>query len=645
MLFLLKIKKMRNWVIILFFFIGVNTLSSQFKLDSLKNSALKQKDSVLVDTYISLFKHYYKKDHQADSMLKFAKLAYANAAKYQLQGRQLRAKRGIVLSYLALKKNDSAKSNLTEGLILAKKFNATAEIIEMNNLFGFIYGKENELDKAAFYYLNSVREYEKLKDYPNLAFTYKNVIVIFTLQDQFPKILYYVNKTLDLLPKIDQKENAEIVSGIYSSAAQHYFYVAEKSNYKKSLMDSALILADSCLKIAQRNDVKQGLSDAYYIFALDFLKKSDYKNSEVYFYKALQDVNNVQERTAFNIYSSLASLSLKTDEYNKAKLYLDTCKALPISKELDCPLILSELEYYMYRGMKDYEKALIAHENYLKQSKIILENNRNKTINDLETKYQTELKEEKIAKLNQLQEINSLQIRSLLGFVAVTVLVIIIIIFFYRQSIVKSKLKTIETEQRLNRARMDPHFFFNALSSLQGLVNDDSKRKEASNYISNFSKIMRQSLESTYIETVSIEQEIDFLTNYLELQKLRTGNKFNFRFQFDKDLEINELLIPSMILQPFIENSIEHGFANAEQGGIITIAFALNESNILVSIMDNGIGLNAAAKNKDHTSRAIQIIKDRLYLLNQKHKTNATFVIGQNLNGGTKVEIVLPIIN
>lgn len=640
----IKIKKMRNYFVVLVFFIGISTLSSQLKPDSLKKVSLVQKDSILVDTYFNLFKYYFKKEHQPDSMLKYAQLSYSTSEKNQLKSRLVKSKRGIVLSYMELQQVDVAKKNLKEGLDLAKKYNNVSEIIEMNNLFGFIYGKENELDRSAYYYLNSAKEYEKIKDYPNLAFTYKNVIVIFTLLDQFPKILHYTNKSLELLPKINQKENPEIVSGIYSSAAQHYLYVGEKKN-KKSLIDSSLIFADSCLKVALRFDIKQGLSDAYYILALDLLKRKDYKKSESYFYKALEDRSNIMERAVFNIYSSLVNLKIKKEEYSEAKLFIDTCKSLPISKELDGPLMIAELEYYLYKGMGDNAKALIAHENLMKETKIILENAQNKSINDLETKYQSELKEEKIAKLNQQQEIDRLQIRSLFGFAGVTILAIIIIIFFYRQSTIKNKLKIIETEQRLNRARMDPHFFFNALSSLQGLVNDDKRKKEASDYVSNFSKIMRQSLESTYIETLSIENEIDFLKNYLELQKLRTGNKFNYNFVYDKDLEINELLIPSMILQPFIENSIEHGFVNKEQGGFITIGFATKENNIVVSIVDNGIGLGSNTKNKKHTSRAIQIIKDRLYLLNQKHKTNATFVVEENVSGGTKVEIVLPIIN
>ncbi|MBK7666279.1 MAG: histidine kinase [Sphingobacteriaceae bacterium] len=139
------------------------------------------------------------------------------------------------------------------------------------------------------------------------------------------------------------------------------------------------------------------------------------------------------------------------------------------------------------------------------------------------------------------------------------ILVLFVIIFFYRQSVLKNKFKALETEQRLNRARMNPHFFFNALASIQTLSMDTENQSKVSLLISKFSKIMRQSLESTYDELATIEDEILFLSNYLDLQKTRFNNKFEYEIKVDENLAQDELKIPSMLLQPFLENSIEHG--------------------------------------------------------------------------------------
>ncbi|MDX2173951.1 MAG: histidine kinase [Bacteroidota bacterium] len=634
-------KKLFIYFIILL--IGTS-LKANFNPDSLKKVSITQKDSALVDTYFSLFKYYFKKNRQPDSMYRYAQRSYSSSEKYKLYSRLVKSKRAIVLSLMELQKVELAKEQLNEGIELAKKYKNVNEVIEMNNLFGFIYGKENELDKSAFYYLNSAKEYEKLKDYPNLAFTYKNVVVIFTLLDQFPKILYYTTKSLELLPKINEKENPEIIVGVYSSAAQHFFYVGEKNN-KLSLMDSALIFADSCLKIAGRYNIKQGLADAYYIIGNHFIKKREFTRAENYFIKALENKNNIQERNAFNIYTGLVNININTQNYNKAKLFIDTCKSLPISNELDGPLIISELEYYLYKAMGDNTKALIAHEIFLKETKAILENTRNKTINDLETKYQTELKEEKIAKLNQQQEINKLQIRSLIGFGGAAILAIITIVFFYRQSAIKNKLKTIETEQRLNRARMDPHFFFNILSSLRSFTLKENNAIKTADYLTKYSKIMRQSLESSYNELISLETELEFLNSYFEIQKLRYPSKFNYEINIAENIETSEIQLPSMIVQPFVENAIEHGFSENTEMGKILLGFSVDNEELKITISDNGSGTtNNSAPQKSYPSRATQIVKDRLFLLNKQYKSNARFDISSQQSSGFTVVLVLPLI-
>ena len=249
-----------------------------------------------------------------------------------------------------------------------------------------------------------------------------------------------------------------------------------------------------------------------------------------------------------------------------ANLYLDMNK-----KEDDILLIATAYErlYEVNKLMGHKDVALNFHERMVKIRDSIRTLDVTETVNTLEKKYDQSENEKKINKLNyeketlhQQKEIDKLQIRSLIGIVAAIILLLIVIVFFYRQSVIKNQLNTIEIEQRLNRARMNPHFFFNALASLQNLSLSDSKKELVPGFISKFSKIMRQSLESTFNELDTIENEMSFLTDYLELQKLRSENRFSYEFELDDSIETNELLIPGMILQPFIENSIEHGFKN-----------------------------------------------------------------------------------
>jgi LytS/YehU family sensor histidine kinase len=213
-----------------------------------------------------------------------------------------------------------------------------------------------------------------------------------------------------------------------------------------------------------------------------------------------------------------------------------------------------------------------------------------------------------------------------------------------RQLSLKHKQTIMETEQRLNRARMNPHFFFNALASLQSFALRENDGKTLASNLSKFSNIMRETLESTYKDYVTIEQEMDFLNEYLEVQKIRFPKKFSYNIVAADDLEVDELVIPSMILQPFVENSIEHGFAGLDYEGHVDVFFTIENHEILIEISDNGQGLTTPQKiSNEHISRASQIIKDRIYLLNIKLKTKARFSIDNQSNGkGVVVKIYLP---
>ncbi len=232
-------------------------------------------------------------------------------------------------------------------------------------------------------------------------------------------------------------------------------------------------------------------------------------------------------------------------------------------------------------------------------------------------------------------------------FLAITGLLAALAIAFYlRQQSLKHKKNILETEQRLNRARMNPHFFFNALTALQKFALKENNGQAMASNLSKFSNIMRETLESTYKEYVTIEQEMEFLNEYLEVMKIRFPQTFSYEVAADKNLDIDELQIPAMIIQPFVENSIEHGFAGVAYPGKVSVLFKQEEKDLLICIMDNGKGLLTSVKeNNEHISRASQIIKDRIYLLNIKLKTKAGFSIDNNTAGqGVVVKIHLPLL-
>ena len=177
---------------------------------------------------------------------------------------------------------------------------------------------------------------------------------------------------------------------------------------------------------------------------------------------------------------------------------------------------------------------------------------------------------------------------------------------------------------------------------MQSLALTADKSKMAT-YMSKFANVMRKALDSSYEEMISIEEELKFMKEYLEVQQLRFPNKFEHAVHCDASLELHELKIPSMLLQPFVENSIEHGFKSSQEKGELTISINdLNDEEVLISVEDNGKEL-PSEQPKSHKSRALDIIKDRLTLFNRKFKTKASFKASKKEeSAGYKVSVILP---
>jgi len=207
--------------------------------------------------------------------------------------------------------------------------------------------------------------------------------------------------------------------------------------------------------------------------------------------------------------------------------------------------------------------------------------------------------------------------------------------------------KLIELEQKSLRLQMNPHFVFNTLNSIQGLIATEDY-KGARQQLSRFSKLMRQILENSREEKVMISEEIEALRNYLELEKSTRADIFEFEIISEVDPETLE--IPPLLVQPFAENAIIHGLAPLGKGGKLVIAFKENNGNLDITIEDNGIGRKAAReKNKSavhHKSAGLAVTEERLELLAGKSETQIHFEDLYNDKKeaiGTRVRIKIPL--
>ena len=213
------------------------------------------------------------------------------------------------------------------------------------------------------------------------------------------------------------------------------------------------------------------------------------------------------------------------------------------------------------------------------------------------------------------------------------------------ENLTKSILKSIKSQ-------MNPHFFYNALNTIQSFIFLDDK-KNATSYLSKFSKLTRMILEMSEKEKVSLNEEITALTLYFEIEKVRFNNDFTFQLNVDQQIDKDLISIPSMIVQPYVENAVKHGLLHKKNEKSLIVSFEKKDSNLQITIDDNGIGRQRSAelnyiKNEKHNSFSTQANQQRLELLNKGRNGNMAvqFIDKMDQNGnpiGTTVILSIPI--
>lgn len=214
--------------------------------------------------------------------------------------------------------------------------------------------------------------------------------------------------------------------------------------------------------------------------------------------------------------------------------------------------------------------------------------------------------------------------------------------------------EVVELEQKALRLQMNPHFIFNALNSIQSQIGNGNEQ-EARYYLAKFSRLMRQILDNSRSTLITLEQEVETLENYLLIEQYCNGNRFDYTISVDESLEPDFVKLPPMLLQPFVENAIKHGFRfppEENRRGKITIQFSDRDPYLECLVTDNGIGreraeeLNSQSKETYHVSTALTVTRERLELYQSEGPASSLEITdlkdetGQS--AGTRVVIRIP---
>ncbi|QSS96257.1 histidine kinase [Psychroflexus sp. ALD_RP9] len=529
------------------------------------------------------------------------------------------------------------------------------------------YRKQGIYDSAIANALNAKRIYDRLKLKPNQLLA--NCVLTTLYRDQ-----KYYDKALEL-----NKINLSLVKNDALSPSLGRYYFDLGTTYRA--LDS-LKLAEfnyiKSLEIAKETGFKPG--ENFMKLSLGQLYKvmDKYDKAEAYLKEVLPvyTQQNNKANVALINYDLGTIASLRANHQASIPYYE---KALKIYTELGRLQFIKDINqklFIAYNIIQDVAKAKAANQQFIVYKDSIESQKRDALIAEMKTKFETDqiAAENKLNKKRaELAEAEGQ--RNLIFLIAsiILILLLVAVFLFYsakqkeakKAALIKQELKASQQQLALEKqyrdselkalkAQMNPHFIFNVLNSIQEFI-VLNKKDLASEYLATFAELIRSYLFFSNRGSLTLEEEVDTLEKYLELEQLRFSQNFKYQILTDSIIDLDSIEIPTMIIQPYVENAIKHGLFHKKGDCNLNINFSLETQSVLKCIItDNGIGRAKAKvlnkkKSKLNQSFASQATASRLDLLNQKSfekiGVKITDLIENNEPKGTKVSLTIPIKN
>lgn len=501
---------------------------------------------------------------------------------------------------------------------------------------------------AIQYFQTAINGNRLIKNYRGLGLALANLGELYNQMEEYEKSIATSKQALVYLTGINMPymQTASNIADYYIPFKQY---------------DSALhYIKLSNELVVKNNDAETGITNKI-ILAKIYTGMGDYKLARSLLDTAVNALSKTDN--SWELCKALlayAGLDTTTQDFDNAKIHLNQALALAKKNEFK-PFAVVALQQLasVYSKTGDYKPAFQYQLQYT-QLKDSMSSSRSKSdLNDLEISYKTIQKEQEIQLLKKENDIKSLQLQksrqSIVSYITLSLaLVSVLVIVLYQRSrrhkIETEKMKA-ELQTQILRSQMNPHFIFNCLNSIENFIMQNDKR-QASDYLNKFSLLIRSILDSSRNDVVPIAKDMESLKLYVELEQLRFNNKFEYKVYVDPALAGGDYLVPSMLIQPFVENAIVHGMAHSENRSLsISIMATLDGDRIKYVIQDNGIGREKAKvynmQNKPyHKSVGLKITEERINMFNQQkvsdRSVNITDLYDENKNpGGTKVEIIL----
>lgn len=538
-------------------------------------------------------------------------------------------------------------SCLKQALSIAKTNKNEQRVAYSLNNLGIVYDHQGNYPLALEHYKESLYINEKLEDSIGIANNLVNIGIIYKTQKHYDKAIKYYEKSLEINKRINSKHG---ISSTLSSIGTIYKENGEYKNALKHYID-ALHISKQISANSETPYILNNIGEVY-------LKLKHYNTANRYFIEAKKISKEIENKeTLCEAYIGLAETYVNQKVYDSA--LNNALKAKEISIEfgfLNCQKDASEILSTIYKATGNYKKALENHQQFkvLNDSLFNEENIEKITQLEYEYKYKQALDSASIKELELTKTITATNISlektkrnylwSIIGVLLISML-LGSVIFYQKLKNAKAKTQNAVIAQKLLRSQMTPHFIFNSLSVLQGMILNKEEKKSV-NYLSKFSKLMRITLENSRDKLVLLSQELLAIENYLALQNLE-NKSYQYSITVADIIDSAMVKIPPMLIQPFVENSIEHAFSEEQNIKTIDIHLNYTNKNLICTITDNGVGISIQKdiKNTNKTSLATTITSERLKILSNDLKMRGWVTIEnrEKYNAqGTLVTLVIP---
>jgi tetratricopeptide (TPR) repeat protein len=515
---------------------------------------------------------------------------------------------------------------------------------------GIVCSEQNNYAKGLEYYFKALKLFQETGQEQVVATVYNNIGNIYEMQKEYSKALEYFNKALWIQKKTGDESSATTITNIGK------VYLAKNEG------DKALASFNEAEKLFAKHNDFRNHAELFNNLGNYYRKINNYKEAESSYLKALQLFEQTGEKYGASAsLGYLGSLYARQKNDRQAIQYLEKSSAL--AEEIGVPEQVKESEKALSDIYERTGNAVLALGHYKKYSAAKESINDSENIKSMvreEMNYEFERKEALQKVENEKKQVlfdeQAKRHKQQMFFSALFILLMFGIAFLvYNRRQLKKTLTLqrdlAEYEQKALHLQMNPHFVFNCLGSISSFIVQNGT-DSAIKYLSKFSKLMRLTLEYSKESLIPIDKEIEGLQNYLELEQLRFNKMFDFSITKDPQIE-DDMAIPPLLLQPFVENAILHGLVPKKQKGTITVDFAITKDNLVCTVTDDGIGFAKSKEMKEnsvtvHKSMALEITRKRLEVIQAFTSRTSQVEIKEltdanGLPAGTRIILNLPI--